>query len=165
MFAVVVAAAHLEVDPFDQPDVQAGTDATARLLASGEDRAPEPRGSLDELLAQAGERDYVCVQAFVPPDEESERRLASLVARLRRRTGLVVTLGYGPRYLHSTGQLHKGGPNTGLFLQVFDDPAEEVAIAGRPFGFRALVRAQAEGELRTLAERGRRVARVNWEDV
>ena len=69
------------------------------------------------------ERDYVCVQAFIEPSEENDRRIADLVQKLRRLSGLVVTHGYGPRYLHSTGQLHKGGPNTGLFLQVVDDPA------------------------------------------
>ena len=84
-----------------------------------------------------------------------------LVDRLRRESGLVVTHGYGPRYLHSTGQLHKGGPNTGLFLQVIDDPGDELPIPGKPFGFRRLIRAQAAGDFETLKERGRRVARVH----
>ena len=66
------------------------------------------------------------MQAFIEPTAENDRRLADLVRRLRRQSGLVVTHGYGPRYLHSTGQLHKGGPNTGLFLQVVDDPGEEL---------------------------------------
>ena len=80
-------------------------------------------------------------------------------------SGLVVTHGYGPRYQHSTGQLHKGGPNTGLFLQVIDDPGDELPIPGKPFGFRRLIRAQAAGDLETLKERGRRVARVRLEDI
>ena len=83
---------------------------------------------------------------------------------LRLRTGLVVTHGYGPRYLHSTGQLHKGGPNTGLFLQVVDDPGDELAIPGRPFGFRRLIRAQAAGDYASLQERGRRVARIHIDE-
>src|SRR5581483_10633121 len=115
-------------------------------------------GSVDGLLEQANERDYICIQAFVNPNEENERRVADLARKLRRRTGLVVTHGWGPRYLHSTGQLHKGGPNTGLFLQVVDDPGDELAIPGRPFGFRRLLRAQAAGDYAALAEGGRHVA-------
>jgi len=76
----------------------------------------------------------------------------------------VVTHGYGPRYLHSTGQLHKGGPNTGLFLQVVDDPGEELKIPDKPFGFRRLIRSQAEGDFESLKERGRRVARIHIEE-
>ena len=75
-----------------------------------------------------------------------------------------MTHGYGPRYLHSTGQLHKGGPNTGLFLQVVDDPGEELPIPGKPFGFRRLIRAQAKGDYESLKTRGRRVARIDWEE-
>ncbi len=103
--------------------------------------------------------------AFIEPSDENDHRIADLVRKLRRRTGLVVTHGYGPRYLHSTGQLHKGGPNTGLFLQVVDDPGDELKIPGRPFGFRRLIRAQAAGDYASLKERGRRVARVHLEEI
>ncbi len=160
-FAVAVAGAFLEINPFDQPDVQAAKDKTNEVLATGEEPLLEPEGSIDELLAQAREGDYVCVQAFVNPSTD----LDGLVARLRRESGLVVTHGYGPRYLHSTGQLHKGGPNTGLFLQVVDDPGEELPIPNRPFGFRRLIRAQAAGDFESLKERGRRVARVRLEEL
>jgi transaldolase / glucose-6-phosphate isomerase len=164
-FAVAVAGSFLEINPFDQPDVQAAKDKTNEVLATGKEPNLEPEGSVDELLAQAHERDYICVQAFVEPNEENDRRIADLVLKMRRRTGLVVTHGYGPRYLHSTGQLHKGGPNTGLFLQVVDDPGDELAIPGRPFGFRRLLRAQAAGDYASLQERGRRVARVQIEEA
>jgi Phosphoglucose isomerase len=164
-FAVAVAGSLLEINPFDQPDVQAAKDKTSEVLATGKEPKLEPEGSVDELVAQAHERDYICVQAFVEPNEENDRRIADLVLKLRRRTGLVVTHGYGPRYLHSTGQLHKGGPNTGLFLQVIDDPGDELAIPGRPFGFRRLLRAQAAGDYASLQERGRRVARVQIEEA
>ena len=164
-FAVAVAGVFLEINPFDQPDVQAAKDKTNEVLATGTEPDVEPRGSVDELLAQAEEGDYVCVQAFIEPKAENDRRIDDLVHRLRRRSGLVVTHGYGPRYLHSTGQLHKGGPNTGLFLQVVDDPGEEIAIPGKPFGFRRLIRAQAAGDFASLQERGRRVARIHVEDV
>jgi len=164
-FAVAVAGVFLEINPFDQPDVQAAKDKTNEVLATGTEPDVEPQGSIDELLAQANERDYVCVQAFIEPGAENDRRIDDLVRKLRRRSGLVVTHGYGPRYLHSTGQLHKGGPNTGLFLQVVDDPGEEIPIPGKPFGFRRLLRAQAAGDYASLQERGRRVARIHIEEA
>ena len=163
--AVAIAGHYLEINPFDQPDAQAAKDKTNEALATGDDPDVAPEGSVEELLAQAQENDYVCVQAFIEPNEENDRRIADLVRKLRRRSGLVVTHGYGPRYLHSTGQLHKGGANTGLFLQVVDDPGAEIAIPGKPFGFRRLIRAQAAGDYASLKERGRRVARIDLEDV
>jgi hypothetical protein len=164
-FAVAVAGAYLEINPFDQPDVQAAKDKTNEVLATGKEPDLEPEGSVEELLAQKQEGDYACVQAFIEPTAENDRRIADLVGRLRRESGLVVTHGYGPRYQHSTGQLHKGGPNTGLFLQLVDDEGDELPIPGKPFGFRRLIRAQATGDLETLKERGRRVARVRLEDL
>jgi hypothetical protein len=160
-FAVAVAATYLEINPFDQPDVQAAKDKTNEVLATGTEPELAPESSIEELLAQAKEGDYVCVQAFVDPGAD----LGPLVDRLHRETGCVVTHGYGPRYMHSTGQLHKGGPNTGLFLQVIDDQGDEIPIPGKPFGFRRLIRAQAMGDFETLKERGRRVARVRLEDL
>jgi transaldolase / glucose-6-phosphate isomerase len=157
-----VAGHVLGINPFDQPDVQAAKDKTNEVLAAGEPDV-EPQGSLDELLAgaEAG-RDYVCIQAFVDPAREDE--LAPLVAR-GHATGCVVTRGLGPRYLHSTGQLHKGGPNTGLFVQVVDDTGEELPIPGREFGFGRLIRSQAAGDLAALEERGRRVIRIRLEEL
>jgi transaldolase/glucose-6-phosphate isomerase len=156
-FATAVAGSVLGINPFDQPDVQAAKDKTALVLERGGDVDLSEVGSVDELLAQAQPGDYVAVQAFVDPAREEE--LAPLVARARA-TGCVVTVGIGPRYLHSTGQLHKGGPNTVLCLQVVDDLGDELPIPGRDFGFKRLIAAQAAGDLETLRERGRRVARV-----
>ena len=82
-----------------------------------------------------------------------------------RSTGCVVTHGLGPRYLHSTGQLHKGGPPSVLCLQVVDDTGDELPIPGKPYGFGRLIRAQAAGDLAALRERGRSVARVRFEEV
>src|SRR4029078_3969865 len=106
------------------------------------------------------EGDYVCLQAFLEPSAESEAKVAALADRARAATVCVVTHGFGPRYLHSTGQLHKGGPDTGLFLQVVEDYGQELKIPERPFGFARLIRAQAAGDFESLRERGRRVARV-----
>ena len=91
--------------------------------------------------------------------------MLALAARAREATGCVVTHGFGPRYLHSTGQLHKGGPATGLFVQLVDDTGEELPIPGQPFGFGKLIRAQAAGDFASLEERGRRVIRVRLEEV
>lgn len=160
-FATAVAGHVLGINPFDQPDVQAAKDKTSEVLAAGEPDV-ETRGSLEELLAGAEPPQYVAVQAFVDPARESE--LAPLVARART-TGCVVTTGLGPRFLHSTGQLHKGGPDTGLFVQVVDELGEELPIPGRDFGFGRLIRAQAAGDLAALEERGRRVIRLRLEDL
>jgi glucose-6-phosphate isomerase len=161
-FAVAVAGSYLEINPFDQPNVQAAKDKTNEVLKSG-DVELEPESSPDELFAQANEGDYVAIQAFIDPAREDELR--PLIERAREATGCVVTHGLGPRYLHSTGQLHKGGPNTGLFLQVVDDQGDELPIPDQPFGFAQLIRAQATGDLESLKERGRRVARVKLEDI
>src|SRR5205814_6860407 len=125
MFAVAVAGAYLEINPFDQPDVQAAKDKTNEVLATGQDPELTRESSVETLLAQVQEGDYLCVQAFIEPAID----LTGLVGKLRPASGVVVTHGYGPRYLHSTGQLHKGGPNTGHILQIVDDEGEELAIA------------------------------------
>ena len=160
-FAVAVAGTYLGINPFDQPDVQAAKDKTNEVLATGQDPELAREGSVEALLAKVEEGDYICVQAFVDPATD----LTGLVGRLRRASGVVVTHGYGPRYLHSTGQLHKGGPNTGHFLQIVDDEGEELPIPGKPFGFRRLIRAQAEGDFESLKARGRRVARIHAEEI
>ena len=166
-FATAVAGTILEINPFDQPNVQEAKDRTLEVL-SGQGRGPDPgtrsegTGALEELLSGAQPGDYIAVLAFIDPAREAE--LKPLVERARA-TGCVVTSGLGPRYLHSTGQLHKGGPPTGRFVQVVDEPAEELSIPDRPFGFRTLIAAQAEGDLAALAERGRPIVRVTLDDV
>jgi len=164
-FATAVAGHLLEIDPFDQPNVQEAKDRTRQVLDSGEDPPLESESTPDILFAQARPGDYVCLQAFVDPTEDAEERLYDLAKRARSETGCVVTRGFGPRYLHSTGQLHKGGPPTGLFLQIVDDTGDELPIPGQPFGFGRLIRAQAAGDYASLKERGRRVARVRLEDL
>jgi hypothetical protein len=162
VFAVGVAGTILGVNVFDQPDVQAAKDKTKQVLASGEDPQLAVEGSLDGLLARAEPPNYVAIQAFVDPARE--RELQPLIDRAHE-TDCVVTHGLGPRYLHSTGQLHKGGPATGLFVQVVDDYGPEVAIPNQPFGFGRLIRAQAEGDFQSLKERGRKIVRVRLEEV
>ncbi|HEX2496809.1 MAG TPA: hypothetical protein VHK46_08240 [Gaiellaceae bacterium] len=159
-FATAVAGSILGINPFVQPDVQAAKDKTNAVL-SGHRRVSDTRhvseGQVDELLEEAGPGRYVAIQAFIDPEREAE--LEPLVRRARE-TGAAVSVGLGPRYLHSTGQLHKGGPDIGLFVQVLDDLGEELSIPGQKFGFRALIQAQADGDLQALEERGRRVVRT-----
>jgi len=161
-FAVAVAGTILGVNVFNQPDVQAAKDKTNEVLASGTDPQLERDGSLDELLSRAKPPNYVAIQAFIDPMREAE--LQPLLDRAHQ-TGCVVTHGLGPRYLHSTGQLHKGGPPTGLFVQVVDDTGEEIPIPDRDFGFGRLIRAQAEGDFQSLKERGREIVRVRLEEL
>jgi transaldolase / glucose-6-phosphate isomerase len=164
-FATAVAGHLLGINPFDQPNVQEAKDRTRAILENGDDPPLEPEHTPDALFAQAEPGDYVCLQAFVDPSERADVALFDLARRAREETGCVVTSGYGPRYLHSTGQLHKGGPSSGLFLQIVDDTGEELPIPGQPFGFGRLIRAQAAGDYAALKERGRRVARVRLEDL
>jgi hypothetical protein len=164
-FATAVAGSILGINPFDQPDVQSAKDKTKEVLASGSEPDVSPRGSADELFAQATPGDYVCIQAFVNPTAANEEKVLAVAGCAREATGCVVTHGFGPRYLHSTGQLHKGGPATGLFLQIVDDTGDEIAIPNQPFGFGKLIRAQAAGDFASLEERGRRIARVRLEDI
>ena len=161
-FATAVAGAIIGINPFDQPNVQEAKDRTNKVLAGG-DPPPDVQGaSLDELLDEASPRDYLCIQAFIDPAREAE--LEPLKVRAAQ-TGCVVTHGLGPRYLHSTGQLHKGGPPEGRFIQVLDDAGDDLAIPNQRFGFGGLIRAQADGDLASLRERGRPIVRVNLEEV
>ena len=135
-FATAVAGAILEIDPFDQPNVQEAKDRTSQILSGqGRGTVPGPEGTVEGLLAQAQPGDYVAIQAFVDPAEEE--RLRPFVEGIRAQTDCVVTFGLGPRYLHSTGQLHKGGAPIGCFLQIVDDTGPELPIPGQKFGFGA----------------------------
>jgi transaldolase/glucose-6-phosphate isomerase len=161
-FATAVVGSVLGINPFDQPNVQEAKDRTLEVL-SGHGLTPDmAEGDLEELLAGARPGDYIAVLAFIDPARENE--LEPLLARARE-TGCVVTHGLGPRYLHSTGQLHKGGPPTGRFIQVVDEADEELAIPGRDFGFAELFRAQAVGDYAALKERGRLIVRVRLENL
>ncbi|MGZ4141618.1 MAG: bifunctional transaldolase/phosoglucose isomerase [Actinomycetota bacterium] len=157
--ATAVAGAILGINAFDQPNVAGAKKATAEILDAG---GSEPVG-LDDLSILDGVRpgDYVAIQAFIDPTEENAAALQHARVALRDRLHVATTVGFGPRYLHSTGQLHKGGPNTGVFVQIVDEErTEDVPIPGKPFTFGALIDAQALGDLRSLRAAGRRVART-----
>ena len=163
-FATAVAGAVLGIQPFDQPNVQEAKDNTKRLLAAGRVQDPgtdDPAALLKEVHAG----DYLAIQAYVPRGPEMERRLQKVRMRLRDRYRVATTVGFGPRFLHSTGQLHKGGPNSGVFVQVVESPQEDIEIPGEPYTFATLFAAQSAGDLQSLREHGRRVARVRMADL
>ena len=168
-FATAVAGWVLGINPFDQPDVQVAKDTTGRILAdiAAGGELPEPEQADDEalrsLLGESGPGDYVALLGFMAPSDEVDAAVAELRVAIRDATRTTTTFGYGPRYLHSTGQLHKGGPPSGRFLVLVHDGPEDVEIPGRPFGFRALKNAQAAGDLETLRSRGRRAEYLRLE--
>ena len=165
-FATAVAGWALGVNPFDQPDVQAAKDMTGRILRELEDGGELPEledagdDALRALLGGAQPPGYVAILAFLTPGEELEMAITELRATIRAATKATTTFGYGPRYLHSTGQLHKGGTANGRFLVLVHDGPEDVEIPGKPYTFGLLKNAQAIGDLRTLRERGRPAERV-----
>lgn len=170
--AVAAAGAALGVNPFDQPDVQRAKDLARRALEGSlevddagvaVDDGVLPR-RLAAWLDTVGAGDYLAVQAWLPPDDATGAALAALQRALAERTGRAVTVGYGPRFLHSTGQLHKGGPAGGLFLQLVDDPGDALPIPEDDASFGRLVAGQALGDRRALEQAGRRVLTVRLGD-
>jgi glucose-6-phosphate isomerase len=188
-FAVAVAGAVLGVNPFDQPDVEAAKVRAREMVAayreSGDLPSPQPTleadgvgiwaefpvgsaaDALARFLGQARPGDYLAVQAYLPPDRATDAALGELRRAARRRSRLAVTVGYGPRFLHSTGQLHKGDGGNGLFLQLTADPQARVPIPdgvhtdASSLGFETLIAAQALGDRQALLDAGRRVLRLH----
>ena len=164
-FATAVAGWALEINPFDQPNVQEAKDATERVLESGAMPSIEPAGDeqLRALLTGTGAPQYVAITGFLPPSEPLDEAVTELRAVICSSTGAATTFGYGPRFLHSTGQLHKGGPPRGRFLQLIDDPARDLEIPGAGYSFGTLIAAQAAGDLLTLRAHGLPAERVRLE--
>jgi len=162
MHVTRAACEALEVDPFDQPDVEEAKALARAELERGPSSAALP-GTLTPAALRRAARpgDYVALLAYLPPRADVRERLERVRRAWAGATGCVTTLGFGPRYLHSTGQLHKGGPNTGLFLVVTGDTPDDLEIPGMGRTFGTLERAQAAGDVRALLGRGRRVAHVH----
>jgi transaldolase / glucose-6-phosphate isomerase len=164
--AVAVAGWGLQINPFDQPNVQQAKDATKRVLSgyesSGELPAPEPASELTlrSLLLDSHAPQYVAIMAYLEPSPEFDEAAAELRAAIIAATGATTTFGYGPRFLHSTGQFHKGGPHIGRFLQLLHDGPADVEIPGAPYTFTTLKEAQAIGDLQTLRGLGLPAERV-----
>lgn len=188
--ATAAACAVLGVNSFDQPDVQDAKDRTVRKMAEYtanghfDEGRPlwtgqgakvygvgfpglEQASGLQELtasfLSQVKPGDYVAINAYVPRNPVNTQLLQSLRAAIQTWTGAATTLGFGPRFLHSTGQLHKGGPDCGVFLQITQETPADLDIPGQGISFATLERGQALGDLEALMARGRRVIRVHLE--
>ena len=183
---VAMAGAALGIHPFNQPDVQLAKRLARRAMAGegapeadeidlvwelprfghAPPRTPVPpdvdgiRERVEDFFAAVAPTDYIAVQAFLPGGEEEEGLLGTLRAALAGATGATTTLGHGPRFLHSTGQLHKGGADNGVFLQLVDDAGEHVHVPETDFTFRRLIRAQGLGDLEALGQSERRTLRV-----
>jgi transaldolase/glucose-6-phosphate isomerase len=188
-FATAVAGWRLGINPFDQPNVQEAKDATKELLTTFSRRGRlDPRNTVasDELitiygpddeaeadsvadalrdqLATIKPGDYIALLNYIEETPEIDRKFQELRTQLRDATRCAVTVGYGPRFLHSTGQLHKGGPPTGVFFQIIANDQADFAIPGEPYTFSILKQAQALGDFRALAKRGRRVIGIDLGD-
>ena len=161
-FAVAVAGWALEINPFDQPNVQEAKDNTNAVLASGSvpEIAPADDAALARLLADAQPPHYVAILAYLAPSPEVDAAIAQLRTTIRALTGAATTFGYGPRFQHSTGQEHKGGAPVGRFLQLVDTPKATIPIPGEPYDFGTLIASQAAGDLQTLRDHGLRAERV-----
>ena len=163
--ATAIAGSILGINPFDQPNVQASKDRTESVLEqfekSGKLPAMDETAPIGSLLETATPGDYVVIMAYIPQSSAVDSALEDLRRRVTERFGIATTMGYGPRFLHSTGQLHKGGPASGLFLQITAEHAQSVDIPGTPFTFSALADAQALGDLQALRAAGRRSIRVD----
>ncbi|MEE4274503.1 MAG: hypothetical protein V2J16_01355 [Thermoleophilia bacterium] len=177
--AVAVCGHALGIDPFDQPNVQESKDNTKRVLAGAAAHAGEPGApaagaavafalgdegletALAALTADLAPPAYVALHAWLTPGDEARRELEALRALLRDARRVATSAGFGPRFLHSTGQYHKGGPARGVFVQLVSEGGPELPVPGRDFSFRELKEAQALGDLEALLAHGGRVLRVD----
>ncbi len=168
-YATAIAGHILAIHPFDQPDVQGAKDRTVSVLDRYQGEGQLPKVSADDpaalagLLDQSAPGDYLAVMAYLQDSPGIRDAIHHLRRRVMRRHGIATTAGYGPRFLHSTGQLHKGGPNSGIFLQLTAQHPDDVPIPDWPFSFGVLADAQASGDLQALRELGRRTVSVRLE--
>ena len=167
---VAAAGEVLGVNPFNQPDVEEAKRLASRAMTrsqagAGADAAPAHTAQAQEAVGRLVEDlqpgDYLGLHAYLPPDPRIEELLGRFRRRVTRLRGVPTTFGYGPRYLHSTGQAHKGGPPGGSFLQIVDDPKADIEVPGADYGFAKLISAQAEGDHAALLKAGRRAVRIN----
>ncbi len=173
--AIAAAGSVLGIHPFNQPDVQLAKDFAKKMMSEIEKGITNEKKSdiisvenpevlaenLKDWLSQARKGDYVAIQAYLEPISETTEFLQKIRIEFLHKLHIATTLGYGPRFLHSTGQLHKGGPNIGLFLQLVDEPEEDITVPGKNYTFGQIIKAQALGDYYALKQLKRRILRVN----
>jgi len=162
--ATALAGAVLEVNPFDEPNVTEAKQVTSRILAEGVENLSLVGAPISSLVSQLGSKDYINVLAYLPDTDEVKYSLGRLINKIRDLTDRPVILSWGPRYLHSTGQLHKGGPNQGVFLVLAGDTGRDKVIPEQAYGFRTLLLAQAQGDFKVLQEKDRRATYIKISD-
>lgn len=168
-FATACAGWRLGINPFDQPNVQEAKDATRELLSEftktgklpDDERPVADDDTVRSHMKSIKPHDYVAFLNYIEETPEIDRAFQELRTAVRDRTKCATTIGYGPRFLHSTGQLHKGGPDSGVFIQILADDKTDFPVPGEPYTFSILKQAQALGDFRALSSRGRRVIRVD----
>ena len=166
-YATAVAGHVLGIHPFDQPDVQGAKDRTVSVLNQWQREGHLPSGRSDDgarlarLLEASRPGDYLAIMAYLPDTDAIRKAVHQLRQRVMSKHRIATTMGYGPRFLHSTGQLHKGGPASGIFLQLTQDHRSDIAIPGWDLSFGVLADAQALGDLQALDDLGRRTASVH----
>jgi glucose-6-phosphate isomerase/transaldolase/glucose-6-phosphate isomerase len=168
--ATAIAGSVLGIDPFDQPNVQESKDNTKKVLAQFKSKGKLPpaettpasrsKAGLKSLLGKARPASYFALMAYSTRTTTSEAAISAIRTAVRDSKGIATTAGYGPRFLHSTGQLHKGGPKTGVFLQIVQQDSRDVPIPGQPYTFSILKQAQALGDMASLTSRRLPVVRV-----
>ncbi|MBN1224095.1 MAG: hypothetical protein JXB23_12680 [Candidatus Aminicenantes bacterium] len=177
--AVASAGAVMGIHPFNQPDVQLAKDFAKRIMLESTGNAdpherdldpadtltaddqPALASALNKWVVQVQQGDYIALQAYLAPSPPLTAALQGIRSSLLKKTRMATSFGYGPRFLHSTGQLHKGGPNNGLFLQLVDDTGKKVPVPESGYAFNDVIRAQAVGDYRALLQRRRRVLRID----
>ena len=166
-FATATAGALMGVHPFDQPDVERAKRLAQEAIDDLGEIAPLPNSesSLAELLSCMNRGDYLAILAYVPEAAGNDRALSGLRSALLSERRIPTTLGYGPRYLHSTGQLHKGGPDNFAALMVMFQCERDIAVPGEEFSFGMFTNAQALADFQVLKEAGRRTARLTLEEA
>lgn len=160
--ATAIVGYELDINPFDQPDVEAAKIRAREALRGVV--SPEP-GDARALLEGIEAPRYIAIQTYLPPTDDNAKRVEAVRAKLRDRFRVAVTTGFGPRFLHSTGQYHKGGPATGVFLQVTGPRTTDIDVPGMDLSFGKLIDAQADGDLKALRDLGRDAARLTLDDL
>ncbi len=173
---VAAAGSYLDIHPFNQPDVQAAKDFAKEAMKnisqgkrdfkedvqtfSIEDEDSLKKAVLKELSGVI-KGDYAAFQVYLAPSEKVKQKIQKIRKEIQKKRGIATTMGYGPRFLHSTGQLHKGGPDKGIFLQIVDSPQTDIKVPGKDYSFGSIIKAQSVGDFQALQQKNRRILRID----